>query len=66
MAVGVICSATADLMINANGGLQHEGEKYASTGHAEEQDSEEWLQTHNIHHLKLTLKDLVDQGEVGK
>ena len=46
--------------------LQNEAEKYSSTGQAEEQDSEEWLQTHNIYHLKLTLKDLVDKGTIGK
>lgn len=54
------------LLVNGIKCLQHEGEKYAATGHAEEQDSEEWLQTHNIHHLKLTLKDLIDRGQVGK
>jgi len=46
--------------------LQKEAERYSATGQAEEQDSEEWLQTHNIHHLRLTLKDLVDKGTIGK
>lgn len=33
---------------------------------AEDQSSEEWLQTHCVEHLKLTLKDLVDKGRIGK
>lgn len=33
---------------------------------AEKQNSEEWLQTHSIAHRKLSLKDLVDKGKIGR
>ncbi|KAF6019954.1 VWA3A [Bugula neritina] len=52
--------------VNQTYDLLKEAERYSATGQAEEQDSEEWLQTHNIHHLRLTLKDLVDKGTIGK
>ncbi|KAK3089710.1 hypothetical protein FSP39_005810 [Pinctada imbricata] len=32
---------------------------------AELQNSEEWLHTHSIEYLKLSLKDLVDKGKIG-
>ena len=31
---------------------------------ADLQTSEEWLITHSIEHMKLSLKDLVDKGKV--
>lgn len=31
---------------------------------ADLQTSEEWLKSHSIEHMKLTLKDLVDKGKV--
>nr|KAG5713595.1 hypothetical protein BaRGS_024643 [Batillaria attramentaria] len=33
---------------------------------AEDQSSEEWLQSHSVEHLKLALQDLVDKGKIGK
>ena len=33
---------------------------------AEDQSSEEWLETHSVEHLQLTLQDLVDKGKIGK
>ncbi|KAL8584268.1 hypothetical protein ACOMHN_034953 [Nucella lapillus] len=33
---------------------------------AEDQSSEEWLETHSVQHLHLTLQDLVDKGKIGK
>ncbi|XP_041363576.1 von Willebrand factor A domain-containing protein 3A-like [Gigantopelta aegis] len=33
---------------------------------ADKQNSEEWLQTHSIEFLKLTLQDLIDKGQIGK
>lgn len=33
---------------------------------AELQNSEEWLKLHSVEYMKLTLKDLVDRGKIGK
>jgi hypothetical protein len=33
---------------------------------AEDQCSAEWLETHSVQHLRLTLQDLVDKGKIGK
>lgn len=33
---------------------------------AEDQSSEEWLESHSVEHLHLTLNDLVDKGKIGK
>lgn len=33
---------------------------------AELQNSEEWLKLHSVEYMKLTLKDLVDKGKIGK
>ncbi|XP_076458970.1 von Willebrand factor A domain-containing protein 3A-like isoform X2 [Babylonia areolata] len=33
---------------------------------AEDQSSEEWLESHSVEHLRLTLQDLVDKGKIGK
>ncbi|KAK7113358.1 von Willebrand factor A domain-containing protein 3A-like [Littorina saxatilis] len=33
---------------------------------AEDQTSSEWLETHSVEHLQLTLQDLVDRGKIGK
>jgi len=33
-------------------------------GAAEQQTSKEWLRTHNIENVKLTLKDLVNKGKI--
>lgn len=33
---------------------------------AEDQSSGEWLESHSVEHLKLTLQDLVDKGKIGK
>lgn len=41
-------------------------ENVVSATDAEKQNSEEWLKAHSISHLKLTLKDLVDKGKIGK
>lgn len=41
-------------------------EKDKLAGQADEQDSEEWLKTHDVKSSKLTLKDLVDKGKIGK
>ncbi|XP_035826258.1 von Willebrand factor A domain-containing protein 3A isoform X2 [Aplysia californica] len=38
----------------------------ASAANAENQHSEEWLQTHSIAYLKLSLNDLVDKGKIGR
>ncbi|XP_059162068.1 von Willebrand factor A domain-containing protein 3A-like [Physella acuta] len=38
----------------------------ATTGDAEKQSSEEWLISHSISHLKISLKDLVDKGKIGR
>ncbi|XP_074648285.1 von Willebrand factor A domain-containing protein 3A-like isoform X2 [Tubulanus polymorphus] len=50
--------------INQTHDLQRVKDMYASA--SEGQSSEEWLRNHNIEHLQLTLKDLVDKGKVGK
>lgn len=36
------------------------------TGVADEQSTEEWLKSHSVEYLKLTLKDLVIKGAVGR
>ena len=38
----------------------------ANAADAEKQHSEEWLKSHSISYLKLSLKDLVDKGKIGK
>ncbi|XP_055877562.1 von Willebrand factor A domain-containing protein 3A-like [Biomphalaria glabrata] len=42
--------------------LQH----ITSAVDAEKQSSEEWLMTHSISYLKLSLKDLVDKGKIAR
>ena len=41
-------------------------EDVVSAADAEKQNSEEWLKAHSVSHLKLTLKDLVDKGKIGR
>lgn len=36
------------------------------TGFAEEQSTIEWLKSHSVEYLKLTLKDMVVKGSVGR
>jgi hypothetical protein len=40
--------------------------KDVSASYSENQHSGEWLATHSIEALELTIKQLVDKGKVGK
>lgn len=40
--------------------------QHLSAVSAEDQSTEEWLLTHSIEFQKLSLKDLVDKGKIGK